>query len=89
MRPRRPGRRESALSDRPRSATVTACTAVHYSVIHRPQLRTFLEASPGAAMARAGMFADRLHWVNQFCVDFTAYPAPVRVARVLAKMALA
>ncbi|MER7273467.1 Crp/Fnr family transcriptional regulator [Dactylosporangium sp. NPDC000244] len=79
----------SALNDLPRSATVAACTPVVYSVIHRPQLHKFLECQPGAAVALAGMVADRLRWANQFRVEFTAYSAKVRVARVLVKMALA
>ncbi|MEU0553236.1 Crp/Fnr family transcriptional regulator [Dactylosporangium sp. NPDC006015] len=79
----------SALNDLPRSATATACTPLVYSVIRRPQLRAFLEQEPNAALALAGMVADRLRWANQFRVDFTAYSAKVRVARVLVKMALA
>ncbi|MET7420411.1 Crp/Fnr family transcriptional regulator [Dactylosporangium sp. NPDC005555] len=79
----------SALNDLPRSATVTACTPLAFSVIRRPQLRAFLEQQPSAALALAGMVADRLRWANQFRVDFTAYSAKVRVARVLVKMALA
>jgi CRP/FNR family cyclic AMP-dependent transcriptional regulator len=79
----------SALNDLPRSATVTACTPLTYSVIHRPQLRAFLEHQPDAALALAGMVADRLRWANQFRVEFTAYPAKVRVARLLVKITLA
>jgi len=79
----------SALNDRPRSATVAACTRSVYSVIHRQHLRTFLQRHPGAALALAGMVADRLRWANQFRVEFTAYAAKVRVARVLVKIALA
>ncbi|UWP83128.1 Crp/Fnr family transcriptional regulator [Dactylosporangium fulvum] len=79
----------SALNDLPRSATVAACTPSVYSVIHRQQLHTFLERQPGAALALAGMVADRLRWANQFRVEFTAYSAKVRIARVLVKMALA
>ncbi|MFB9447468.1 Crp/Fnr family transcriptional regulator [Dactylosporangium vinaceum] len=79
----------SALNDLPRSATVAACTESVYSVIHRRQLQTFLERQPSAALALAGMVADRLRWANQFRVEFTAYSAKVRVARVLVKMALA
>jgi CRP-like cAMP-binding protein len=78
----------SALNDLPRSATATACTPLLYSVIRRPQLQSFLEREPGAALALAGMVADRLRWANQFRVEFTAYSARVRVARVLVKMAL-
>ncbi|MEV0131181.1 Crp/Fnr family transcriptional regulator [Dactylosporangium sp. NPDC050688] len=79
----------SALNDLPRSATATACTPMTYSVIGRAQLRAFLEQQPSAALALAGMVADRLRWANQFRVDFTAYSAKVRVARVLVKIALA
>src|SRR5690348_3412266 len=50
----------SALNDQPRSATVTACTPLTYSVIHRPQLQAFLERQPGAALALVGMVSDRL-----------------------------
>ena len=79
----------SALNDRPRSATVTTCTTTSYSTIRRGQLQTYLAQWPEAALALAGMVADRLRWANQFRVEFTAYPAKVRIARVLAKIAIA
>ncbi|WP_246002109.1 Crp/Fnr family transcriptional regulator [Allorhizocola rhizosphaerae] len=79
----------SALNDRPRSATVTACTATTYSVIPRAHFQTYLVKWPEAALALAGVVADRLRWANEFRVEFTAYPAKVRIARVLKKIALA
>lgn len=78
----------SALNRKPRSATVTSCGAGTVSLIHNPQLKDYLSRHPPAALQLAGMVADRLRSANQFRVEFTAYPASVRLARVLAKITL-
>lgn len=77
----------AALNSRPRSATVTACTPCRVSVIHRPELHAFLVTYPEAAMALAGMVADRLRSANEYRVDFASYPIRIRLARVLVKLA--
>jgi CRP/FNR family transcriptional regulator, cyclic AMP receptor protein len=79
----------SALNGRPRSATVTTCTPAYVSTIGQDQLRKFLLRRPDGALVLAGVVADRLRWANQFRVDFTTCPVRVRLARVLAKTALA
>jgi CRP-like cAMP-binding protein len=78
----------SALNRRPRSATVTSCGPGTVSLIHQPVLQDFLGRHPRAALELAGMVADRLRAANQFRIEFTAYPASVRLARVIAKVAL-
>jgi len=78
----------SALNHKPRSATVTSCSAGAVSLIHQSQLKDYLSRYPHAALQLAGMVADRLRSANQFRVEFTAYPASVRLARVLAKITM-
>jgi CRP-like cAMP-binding protein len=78
----------SALNRQPRSATVTSCTPGRVSLIQKPELRAFLVRYPWAALELTGMVADRLRAANQFRIEFTAYPAAVRLSRVIAKIAL-
>jgi CRP/FNR family cyclic AMP-dependent transcriptional regulator len=79
----------SALNDTPRSATVTTCRASAIRVIHRNDFRSFLRGRPDAAMAIAGIVADRLRMANRRRVDFASYPVKVRLARVLWEIATA
>jgi CRP-like cAMP-binding protein len=79
----------SALNGTPRSATVTTCCASTIRIIHRNEFRAFLRAHPDAAMEIAGLVADKLRWSNRRRVDFTAFPAKVRLARVLWEIAIA
>ncbi|TCB95362.1 Crp/Fnr family transcriptional regulator [Micromonospora zingiberis] len=76
----------SALNDRPRSATVTACGAARYSVISLARFREFLRANPDAALELAAMVSDRLRWSNRRRIDFSSYPVRIRVARVIAEL---
>jgi CRP/FNR family cyclic AMP-dependent transcriptional regulator len=77
----------SALNGTPRSATVTTCRASTIRIIHRNDFRSFLREHPDAAMAIAGIVADRLRTANRRRVDFAAYPVKVRLARVLWEIA--
>jgi CRP/FNR family cyclic AMP-dependent transcriptional regulator len=79
----------SALNDTPRSATVTTCRASRIRIIQRNDFRSFLRDHPDAAMAIAGIVADRLRMANRRRVDFASYPVKVRVARILWEIATA
>ncbi|WP_250036083.1 Crp/Fnr family transcriptional regulator [Paractinoplanes maris] len=79
----------SALNGTPRSATVTTCRASTLRVIHRNEFRAFLRTHPDAAMAIAGIVADRLRMANRRRVDFASYPVRVRLARILWEIAMA
>ncbi|WP_444947152.1 Crp/Fnr family transcriptional regulator [Micromonospora ureilytica] len=76
----------SALNDTPRTATVTTCGVGLISVIHKRDWHPFLLDQPDAALALARTTAARFRWANQRRVDFTAYPAKIRLARVLAEL---
>ena len=78
----------SALNATPRSATVTTCCRSTIRIVHRRDFRAFLRANPEAAIQVAGMVADKLRWSNRRRVDFAAYPARVRLARVLCEFGL-
>lgn len=77
----------SALNDRPRSATVTACVDCRASVILRSRFQEYLAGRPDAALQLAGMVAERLRSANQFRVEFASYSVKVRLARLLIKIA--
>ncbi|GIF38242.1 Crp/Fnr family transcriptional regulator [Actinoplanes xinjiangensis] len=79
----------SALNGTPRSATVTTCRASAIRIIQRNDFRSFLRDHPDAAMAIAGIVADRLRLANRRRVDFASYPVKVRLARILWEIAMA
>ncbi|MBQ1010235.1 Crp/Fnr family transcriptional regulator [Micromonospora sp. M51] len=76
----------SALNDTPRTATVTTCGAGLVTVIYKREWYPFLHDQPEAALALARTTAARFRWANRRRVDFTAYPAKIRLARVLAEL---
>jgi CRP-like cAMP-binding protein len=78
-----------AISGRPRMATVTACGAVISYAITRADFRAFLRRHPDAAMHMTAVMGERLRWANLRRADFAAYPADVRLARVLLEIARA
>jgi CRP-like cAMP-binding protein len=77
----------AALSGKPRSATVTACTATSARAIAGTELRAFLRACPEAAIEVARMISERLRWANERRIDFAARPPQTRVSRVLLTLA--
>ncbi|MFC0505704.1 Crp/Fnr family transcriptional regulator [Micromonospora costi] len=79
----------SALNGTLRSATVTSCSTGSVSVIYRRDWYPFLNRRPGAALALARATAARFRWANRRRLDFTSYPAKVRVARILVELAIA
>jgi CRP/FNR family cyclic AMP-dependent transcriptional regulator len=79
----------SALNGTPRSATVTTCRRSVIQIVRRADFRAFLRSHPEAALAMAGIVADRLRWANRRRVDFASYPVRVRLARALWEIATA
>lgn len=78
----------SALVHRPRSANVIACRPVRARLIRESLLREFLDHDPHAWPAVACSLSAHLHWANNRRAEFVACPAPMRVGRVLAEIAL-
>ncbi|MEO3747537.1 Crp/Fnr family transcriptional regulator [Plantactinospora sp. B5E13] len=77
----------SALNRKPRSATITTCGPALVDFIRLDRFKRFLKEHPGAALELAAMVADRLRWSNDRRMEFTSYPARVRVARIIAELA--
>ncbi|WP_305784136.1 Crp/Fnr family transcriptional regulator [Symbioplanes lichenis] len=77
----------SALNGTPRSATVTACQQSRIRILHRAEFQAYLRSHPDAAMAIAGIVADKLRWSNGRRTDFALFPVKVRLARVLSDIA--
>jgi CRP-like cAMP-binding protein len=76
-----------ALSGRPRMANVTTCGRVTASVVSGAGFRRFLRQHPDAAFNMTAIMGERLRWANQRRSDFAAYPAEVRLARILYEIA--
>ncbi len=79
----------AALEGRPRSASVVTCSRARARLITSNEFTSFLGHYPDAAIAVASIISHRLRWANRRRVDFRAYPAPVRVARLLAELMMA
>lgn len=77
----------AALTGGPRMATVTACGRVVSTVISRATFKGFLGRHPEAALHMGAIMGERLRWANQRRADFAAFPAEVRLARILAEIA--
>jgi CRP-like cAMP-binding protein len=76
-----------ALTGDPRSATVTACGPVSAGNVARPDFEAFLRRRPEAATLVTTMVARQLRWANRRRTDFAAFPAHIRLARLLVDMA--
>jgi CRP/FNR family transcriptional regulator, cyclic AMP receptor protein len=79
----------AVLSGAARSATVVAATEVQGQLIRAAPFIAFLERSPSVANRVSDTMAGKLRAANQRRLEFGAYPAECRVARVLAEIALA
>lgn len=77
----------ASLTGRARTATVTTCGRVVSSVVTRAAFHRFLAQHPDAAMHMAATMSERLRWANLRRADFAAYPAEVRLARILIDLA--
>nr|WP_260408583.1 Crp/Fnr family transcriptional regulator [Planomonospora venezuelensis] len=77
----------AAVHGGPRSATATTCSEVVVHAVQGEDFVAFLNRHPEGWAALSGMIADQLEWANQRRLDFTGYPVPVRLARVLLSLA--
>lgn len=77
----------AGLTGRPRTATVIACGEIYVSTVSHANFERFLERYPEAAVRMAAMISERLRWANVRRTDFTAYPAEVRLGRLLFDLA--
>ena len=81
---------ELGLADgEPRSATVRSAGDGEYLRIGERDYRAFLATYPDANAAMARAMAAKLRSATRRRVEFAAYPAAVRVARILCELAAA
>jgi CRP-like cAMP-binding protein len=73
----------AVLGRRPRTATVTACSALIGHPIPRDAFLSFLARRPHAWQAVTLMIADRLDWANHRRLDFAGHDVTVHIARVM------
>lgn len=78
----------AALDREPRSATVTACSAVLARVVSRNEFLAFLERDPEVSAAVSRAVVTKLRAANNRRVEFAGCPAPTRIARVLYQVAI-
>jgi CRP-like cAMP-binding protein len=76
-----------ALTGDPRNATVTACGRVTAGLLSQARFEAFLSRRPDAARLVAGAVARQLRWANRRRSDFAAFPAHIRLARLLSEIA--
>ncbi|MEV6841951.1 Crp/Fnr family transcriptional regulator [Actinoplanes sp. NPDC051411] len=76
-----------ALTGEPRNATVTACGRVTAGILSQARFEGFLGHRPDAARLIAGAVARQLRWANRRRSDFAAFPAHIRLARLLSEIA--
>ncbi|MEV4521509.1 Crp/Fnr family transcriptional regulator [Micromonospora tulbaghiae] len=76
----------AALTDGQRIATVTACGEVRATVVQQSVFRAFLSRHLEVASEVTATVGRRLHWANLRRADFSAFPVPVRLARVLLEL---
>lgn len=76
----------AAFEERPRSGTVIACSDVTARIIQVTALEAFLARHQDAMKAILRMLCARLRWANRRRLDFGAYDAQTRLARVLAEL---
>ncbi|WP_240150707.1 MULTISPECIES: Crp/Fnr family transcriptional regulator [Streptomyces] len=79
----------AAFENQPRSGTVIACSDVSAHIIQWRALEGFLTRHADAMAALFQMMSARLRWANRRRLDFRAYDAPTRLARVIAELAQA
>jgi CRP-like cAMP-binding protein len=79
----------AGLTGGPRIATATACGRVTSVVVRAAEFHRFLRAHPEATFSMGAAMGDRLRWANTRRTDFAAFPAEVRLARLLVDIATA
>ncbi|GIE94632.1 Crp/Fnr family transcriptional regulator [Paractinoplanes rishiriensis] len=75
------------LTGSPRNATVTACGTVYAVVVTRVGFEEFLRRHPEASSLVMAVIARQLTWANRRRSDFAAFPAHIRLARLLVEIA--
>jgi CRP/FNR family transcriptional regulator, cyclic AMP receptor protein len=70
-----------------RSATVTTCGPVVSTVIQRADFGHFIDRHPTVAAQVTATVGWKLRWANERRSEFSAFPVPVRLARVLLEIA--
>ncbi|BEL08450.1 Crp/Fnr family transcriptional regulator [Actinoplanes sichuanensis] len=76
-----------ALTGEPRNATVIACGPLTVGQLSRGDFSAFLRQRSDAAALIAAAMTRQLRWANRRRVDFAAFPAHVRLARLLTEIA--
>jgi CRP/FNR family cyclic AMP-dependent transcriptional regulator len=76
-----------ALTGALRNATVTSCGVVVAGMVGRGEFEAFLSRRPDAARLVTAMMARQLSWANRRRTDFAAFPAHIRLARLLVEIA--
>jgi CRP/FNR family transcriptional regulator, cyclic AMP receptor protein len=77
----------AALSGDLRCATVAACQAARVRLIQQEDFKRYLQDYPDAHLALTRVVMQRLRWADKRRIDFSGYPAYVRLARVLDELA--
>lgn len=70
-----------------RSATVTTCGPVVSTVIQRADFTHFVDRNPNVAAQVTATVSGKLRQANERRSEFSAFPVPVRLARVLLEIA--
>jgi len=76
-----------ALTGSPRNATVVACGRVVAAVIGRAEFEAYLRRHPEVGTLVMAAVGRQLQWANRRRTDFAAFPAHIRLARLLAEIA--
>jgi CRP/FNR family transcriptional regulator, cyclic AMP receptor protein len=76
-----------ALTGEPRNATVSASGTLVAGQLQHPDFESFLRRRPDAYGLIAASANRQLRWANRRRTDFAAFPAHIRLARVLSEMA--
>ena len=76
-----------ALTGEPRSATVSACGPLTVGQLGSGDFAAFLSRRPDAAALITAAVARQLRWANRRRADFAAFPAHIRLARLLSEIA--
>lgn len=77
----------AVLTGAPRNATVTTCGRVISVVLSGPAFEGFLRRRPDAMRLVTASVVGQLQFANRRRTDFGAYPAHIRLARVLIEIA--
>jgi len=75
------------LTDSPRNATAMACGTVYAVTVARAEFEAFLRRRPDVSQVVMATIARQLTWANRRRSDFVAFPAHIRLARLLAEVA--